>query len=240
MLGTEPLTPPPSPPAGKLALPASAPARLPTWVVVTFVLAIVLAAATFGLMGYRLFGSGSTVTQVVLSGHVLAGANAAVPVANAVVHLQENGVSGSLAVLQVVTDATGSYEFVVAPGATYTIWATLGMHWGMALGPLVTKTMPAQPAVNLDLTVAASDVFGVVVDNRTGLPIAGATMSIADPSGSWWCCQSTDLNGSYLLWTITPGTYTLTASAPGYASLTATAYVASTSTSVLEVLRLAP
>jgi hypothetical protein len=206
---------------------------------VALLLVIILIATSFGAIIYLSAGRGPVPRFVTLTGRVLAGAYGLVPVALAVVHITP--VSGGGSTSDVTADGAGYYEYTALAGTTYTVWATLGTHWGTATGPSVTESMPGAPStVVLNLTIPASDVTGGVRDGNTTSPIVGASMSIADPGGSWWCCQLTDANGRYILWTIAPGTYTLTAAASGYNATTLTVYVGSMAATAALDFSLAP
>ncbi len=200
---------------------------MPRGLLVAIILAVASIVATSGAVVYVLtlpggpFSGGNPFATVTVTGHVFAGANAAVPVDHAAVYMQ----SGS-GVLEVFTDASGVYVFNATPGTSYIAWATLGTHWGSATSSPASKTMPTTSSVvTLDFLVPASDVTGVVKSATTGLPISGAMMSIADPSADWWCCQYTGSDGRYLLWAITPGSFNVSAAAPGYGTMYATVSV---------------
>ncbi len=216
---------------------------MPAGLVVLIILGAVAAASATGILVYLVVGGANSGTggtpspgaNVTVTGHVLAGANQAVPVGNAVVHVENS--SGVIA--QIITGPSGSYELRARRGATYTFWATLGVHWGLATGPETVRTMPlTAPTVNLDLAVPASDISGTVIDRSTGLAITGATISIADPSGDWWCCQITGASGAYLLWTITPGPYNVSAAASGYTTAYTMVFIPSMYSSELHVFSL--
>ena len=194
---------------------------------------LVLALAGVAFLGYVLLGDlvpggTSQVVNVTVSGIVTAGQYAAVPVPSAVVHVTVASGPGSGGSLSVITDASGAYQFVAQSGSTYSLYASLGIHWGTVSGSPVTRTiLGTTPAVSVELTVPASDIFGTITNASSGLPIGGATLSLSDPSESPWCCQVTGPDGTYLLWGISTGTYTLSVSAPGYATAYANPYVPS-------------
>lgn len=209
-------TPPPYPPG----MPAPRP-TMPTGLLVAIILAVASIVASSGIVAYVLVTSptpligGTPPTSVTVSGYVLAGAGESVPVGNAVVTMGSSAAGPT----QVITDASGFYQLTGLPGATYRFSATLGIHWGSATGPTSVVTLPTtSPSAHLDLVVPASDITGTVTSAATGAPLAGATMSIADPSGNWWCCQYTGSDGRYLLWTISAGMYNVSAAAGGLAT----------------------
>ncbi len=209
------------------------PKRPPAGLVIALVVALVLALAGVAFLGYVLLGGWvpggtSAGSNVTVSGIVTAGQSAAVPVPSAVVHVTVESGLGSGGSLNLVTDAAGAYQFIAHSGSTYNLYATLGIHWGTVSGSSVTRTiLGTTPPASVGLTVPASDIYGTVTNARSGLPIGGATMSLADPSGSPWCCQVTSPDGTYRLWAISTGTYTLSVSAPGYAMASANPYVPS-------------
>lgn len=74
--------------------------------------------------------------------------------------------------------------------------------------------------ISINFTVNATEMVGsiggTVKDSSTGLPIKDATVSI----GSTYSA-TTDVNGSYILYSVKAGDYTATASAAGYKSASA-------------------
>lgn len=212
------------------------------------VLAAVVVVAFVGLVyvGYVLLAGpvprGATpFTNVTVSGIVTAGENAAVPVPAAVVHIAVTSDSGGGGALSVIADASGAYEFEARAGSTYDLYAALGIHWGTATGSTVTRTIAGTtPAVSVDLTVPASDIYGTVTNASSGLPIGGAALGVTDPSGSPWCCQISGPDGTYLLWGISTGFYTVSATAAGYTASSAHPYVSSMYSSSRADLPLTP
>ncbi len=229
-----PPTPPaPGPQPQYYLLRPPPPKPIPGGLIVALVVVLVLALVGVAFLGYSLMsgptdGGGAQVTNVTVSGVVTAGQNAGVPVPDAVVHIALVSGTGSGGSLNLVTDAAGVYTFVARAGSTYSLYATLGIHWGTATGSTVTRTiLGTTSTTTLDLTVPASDIYGTVTNATSGLPIGGAIMSLSDPSGSPWCCLVVNASGTYLLWGISAGTYTVSASAVGYVSAYATALVPS-------------
>ncbi len=187
--------------------------RMPTGLLIALVLAVASIVATAGIFAYVFLGrSLAGVPTATISGHVLAGGAAMVPVSNAVVTMTASSGTSD----RTVSDASGGYSLAAVPGVSYTLWATLGTHWGSATSLLAYVTSGSAGTVSQDLLVPASDISGAVLSRATGAAIRGATMSLAEPAGDWWCCQITGLDGRYRLWAITAGTYNVSVSASGY------------------------
>ncbi len=204
--------------------------------VAVLVLAFVVGVASFAAVTYWLTGPGYQSVGVKVNGQVAAGANAAVGVANAVVYISFG--SPTMTTVSAVTNADGGFAFSAYPGVTYTMYAVLGTAWGTATSSTVTKTMPQSGTVDVTLVIHASDIQGTVTDASTGQPISGAQMQLSDSYGNQWCCSWTGSDGSYLLWTLSPGTYTVYVTASGYTPASAAVFINSTATSQVQDFQL--
>jgi EmrB/QacA subfamily drug resistance transporter len=108
------------------------------------------------------------------------------------------------------TGADGAYQ-IGAPGpGVYTLIAMAGAHEPRA----VAVHVDGHP-VKLDvLLVGAARLTGTVRAAGSGMPIGGATVTLADSRGEIVAAQSTGAAGRYLLAELVPGRYTLAVSGP--------------------------
>ncbi len=142
-----------------------------------------------------------------------------VPDANSVVILQQD-MGGVIVNFALKTNATGYWHFFAEPGATYTLSAS----FSNALGTVSkseqipsSDTGTAETGGNITVSpiyIGAGDVTGRVTDSANGYPISGATVSLADSSGS--VSTKTNSNGYYTIYYPISTTYSMSASASGY------------------------
>jgi EmrB/QacA subfamily drug resistance transporter len=110
------------------------------------------------------------------------------------------------------SDADGSYQVSApAPGA-YTLIAMAASHQ-----PHASAVRVGDQPVELDVRLSgASGLSGTIRAAGTGAPLAGATVTLADPRGEVVAARSTDELGRYQIADLAPGRYTLALSAPAY------------------------
>jgi hypothetical protein len=108
------------------------------------------------------------------------------------------------------TGPDGAYR-IQAPGAgTFTLIAMANSHQPHASAVRID----GQP-VELDVLLAgASRLTGTVRTTGTGMPLPGATVTLADLRGEGVAAGRTDDAGRYLIEDLAPGRYTLALSAP--------------------------
>ncbi len=75
----------------------------------------------------------------------------------------------------------------------------------------------------LSLTVNPGTLQGMVVNQRTGNPIAGATVKVTDFTSAVVATVLTESSGNYALFTLSPGQYQVTAAAPNFSTQIASA-----------------
>jgi hypothetical protein len=110
------------------------------------------------------------------------------------------------------TEADGSYRVQTPGSGVYTLVAVAPAHQ-----PHASTVMVAGQPADLDVVLAgASSLAGTVRVAGTGVPVPGATASLADEGGEVMAVGQTDESGRYLLPDLTAGRYTLAVSAPGY------------------------
>ncbi len=76
---------------------------------------------------------------------------------------------------------------------------------------VLSSTVPAAAQAE------SATISGLVVDGRSALPVAGATVTLSQ-AGTSVASSTTDSGGRYQLSSINPGVYAVTVGAPGYAS----------------------
>jgi EmrB/QacA subfamily drug resistance transporter len=108
------------------------------------------------------------------------------------------------------TGPDGAYT-IPAPGSgTYTLIAMANSHQ-----PYASAVRVAGQPVELDVLLAgASRLTGTVRAAGTGVPLSGATVTLADLRGEVVAAVRTGPSGEYLIEDLAPGRYTLAVSAP--------------------------
>jgi EmrB/QacA subfamily drug resistance transporter len=107
--------------------------------------------------------------------------------------------------------ADGSYQVSAPAPGPYTLIAMAASHQ-----PYASAVRLGDRPVDLDVLLpGASRLAGTVRTAGTGAPLAGATVTLADPRGEVVAARSTDDQGRYLIADLAPGRYTLALSAPG-------------------------
>lgn len=131
------------------------------------------------------------------------------------------------------TPLIGLFDFFNVPVGTYVL--TIGRNgYGT-----VTRTVVVSAGTNdlgyIDLTptIQTGNAIGLVLDNTTSMPVAGATVAIGPYTGL------TDASGGFGIGNITPGAYTLTVVANGYQTYSASVNIVSGGND-LGVIRLTP
>jgi EmrB/QacA subfamily drug resistance transporter len=110
------------------------------------------------------------------------------------------------------TEADGSYRVQTPGSGVYTLVAVAPAHQ-----PHASTVMVAGQPADVDVVLAgASSLAGTVRVAGTGVPVQGATASLADDEGDVVAVGRTDETGRYLLPELGAGSYTLAVSAPGY------------------------
>lgn len=118
-----------------------------------------------------------------------------------------------------LTDAAGKYTLNDVPAGSYTISAVaegylLSAPVGVALVPggtaQVALTCAAEP------TLALGAIAGVVSVAGTGVPLAGAKVSLMDGTSTVLASTYTVADGEFVFYDVADGIYTLMVSADGY------------------------
>jgi hypothetical protein len=122
------------------------------------------------------------------------------------------GATISYAGASTVTDISGAYSLPKAPLGTYQLSAAITGYIGQS--QTVTVNPAATTTQAFSLVPLPGSIGGVVSDARTGLPVAGATVSYTGGQAV------TDSTGAYLLDNPGEGTFDVTADATGYTSQT--------------------
>ena len=121
------------------------------------------------------------------------------------------------------TDSDGHYQIANVPAGTLTLaaaragYSQANASTRLSAGGLALFSAPLTP---VDRPVTA--IAGVVLDGRTGEPVAGATITL---SGASALSAVSDANGAYYIEGLNSGTHELQVSAPGYEMVSATARV---------------
>ncbi len=106
----------------------------------------------------------------------------------------------------------GWYQVAAPTPGAYTLIAMAPAHQ-----PHAAAVQAGDQPVDLDVLLSgASRLAGTVRAAGTGAPLAGATVTLADPRGEVVASRSTDEQGQYLVADLAPGRYTLALSAPGH------------------------
>jgi subtilisin family serine protease len=133
------------------------------------------------------------------------------------------------------TASDGSYTMALSAG-TYTVTASHGLYnsrtvSGVAITVNVTTTQ------NFALTrLPTGTLTGVVTDQASGLPLAGAAVTVSGPTSA---STSTNANGRYTF-TLPAGTYSVTASMALYHARTVSGVVVQTNLTTTQNLALLP
>jgi hypothetical protein len=111
--------------------------------------------------------------------------------------------------------ASGFYSMTLAGSQSYTLTASALLHTNrsQSISPRGSAT------VNFDLvaTTSSGGIAGWVQNYDTRAPIAGATV-VVETAGNPW--TTTDANGYFQIFNLTPGVYTATAAADLYSPVT--------------------
>ncbi|MDR0276157.1 MAG: carboxypeptidase regulatory-like domain-containing protein [Burkholderiaceae bacterium] len=190
---------------------------------------ITLVAGPGNLFSPTLYAIGVTPPAASLQGVVVNAAGAAIPSASVALG---GGVT-------VATDADGKFAFTnQAAGAFALTISTTGYASVTVTGSLVAGvndvgkiTLPPPPPLP-----TTGDMRGKVVDQSTGLPIAGATVQLVENSSS----ASTASDGRFAFGGVAPGAYTLRASALGYRAASGSVPVVAGQVTDLGSIALAP
>ena len=122
------------------------------------------------------------------------------------------GATISYAGASTVTDISGAYSLPKAPLGTYQLSAAITGYTGQS--QTVTVNAAATTTQPFSVVPLPGSIGGVVSDARTGLPVAGATVSYSGGQ------VVTDTTGAYLLDNLGEGTFDVSADATGYTSQT--------------------
>ncbi|HWG15605.1 MAG TPA: MFS transporter [Streptosporangiaceae bacterium] len=107
--------------------------------------------------------------------------------------------------------ADGSYQVSAPVPGPYTLIAMAASHQ-----PFASAVRLGDQPVDLDVVLpGASRLAGTIRTAGSGTPLAGATVTLADPRGEVVAARSTDAGGRYLIADLAPGRYTLALSAAG-------------------------
>ena len=133
-------------------------------------------------------------------------------------HATETG-AGDYAANETVTIHAGTRT-----GYRFTGWTTSdGVTFADATQATTTFTMPAQAvtvtatwATDFDLDPGMGGIYGYILRDENGAPLAGAVVVIRNAAGAVVLSTITSADGSYEVLNIAPGNYTIAVSRAGY------------------------
>jgi len=134
--------------------------------------------------------------------------DAGVPIPGAVVQ----ALSAGLVKAAAVTDSTGAYSLLVAPG-TFDLQASL--IYGVTT-TVTSKSVGANGSVAVNISMAKMGSISGTVSDSIGSPVANATITVTATGFS--AGAITDVNGAYHTIGISAGTYSVSATAAGSAT----------------------
>ncbi|MFC4098834.1 carboxypeptidase regulatory-like domain-containing protein [Paenibacillus xanthanilyticus] len=150
------------------------------------------------------------------------------PIPNAFIEVRLLRANG-IAVATGFTDASGNFAVDSLPPGSYTVIATAaGFQTNGA-----TVMLEAAETENASIALLPNPGFvaGTVFNTATGLPLAGATVRIADANGFLYDLVVTDSGGAYTVRGLPPGNYIVSAFADGFQGQIIGAIVQSDTTS---------
>jgi hypothetical protein len=125
--------------------------------------------------------------------------------------------TGPGAPISTVTAADGTYSFPRMPAGAYTITVTPPGDFIVSGPGSQPVTLTTADVPNIDFALAKTGSISGTVDDTTGKPVPGATVTVTGPGGTR--PLATDAGGAYGLGSLAPGTYTVTLALPaGYTS----------------------
>ncbi|NGY75506.1 hypothetical protein F6Y02_00825 [Bacillus megaterium] len=137
------------------------------------------------------------------------------------------------------TNQSGVYQYQnLAPGS-YRLIATANNFGAVTQDTQVTSE--ATTTLNFNLTPGPGTITGSVFNQQTGAPIAGASIAIRQfsPFGPIISTITTNIQGQFTVFNLTPGAYTAVASDPNFGTESASTLVQSNSVSTV-LLNLSP
>ncbi|MCL6580024.1 MAG: carboxypeptidase regulatory-like domain-containing protein [Firmicutes bacterium] len=141
---------------------------------------------------------------------------------------------GGAPVTTVLTDPDGGYEVRGLAVGSYVLSFRAAEH--QSVTQAVEVTQPGEVlTVDAALPLLPAAVSGTVTDAATGVPLAGATVTVQSPDGTFLGSTVTDPAGAYSVGDLWAGTLTVTASLEGYARRSGTASPGPGETSVLDL-----
>ncbi|MFS0766942.1 carboxypeptidase regulatory-like domain-containing protein [Peribacillus phoenicis] len=135
----------------------------------------------------------------------------------------------------VVTDQNGRYLVNnLAPGNVRVVASASD------LGTVVQETVIAanvQTLLDFDLIPNPGRISGTIINQQTGLPLSGVSITIRQfsPTGPIAASSATDGNGAFTIPNLAPGSYTVLASYPGFGTQAGSTTVSSGETSVIQL-----
>ncbi|GAB1765757.1 carboxypeptidase regulatory-like domain-containing protein [Priestia megaterium] len=137
------------------------------------------------------------------------------------------------------TDQSGVYQYQnLAPGS-YRLISTANNFGSVTQDTQITSE--AITSLNFNLTPNPGTITGGVFNQQTGAPIAGASIAIRQfsPFGPIVATITTNIQGQFTVFNLTPGAYTAVASEPNFGTESASTLVQSNSVSTV-LLNLSP
>lgn len=144
------------------------------------------------------------------------------PIAGANVSLSPTGKS-------TLTGANGYFSIGVDPGS-YTVTASSPTYNSASQSVTVVTGQKVTMTFRLVSIAAYGSLNGKVIDSVTGVPIAGATVTLSDG-----LIRTTDLNGNFSYAIVLNGTYTVTVSAPTYVTQTKSVTITPNHTTYVQI-----
>ncbi|WP_281658304.1 carboxypeptidase regulatory-like domain-containing protein [Halobacillus sp. Cin3] len=114
------------------------------------------------------------------------------------------------------TDADGNFILNNLAAGSYNVTASASGFGSVSTSVLLESGNTT--AVVLSLSPNPGEVAGSVSDRMTGEPLGGASVEIFDETGAFILSTSTNSNGNFSAFGLSPGNYTAMASLEGYSS----------------------
>ncbi|MEI2325688.1 carboxypeptidase regulatory-like domain-containing protein [Priestia megaterium] len=138
-------------------------------------------------------------------------------------------------VATVQTDQNGFYQIQTLSPGSYRVIATI-QNFGSVSGD--TQVNPeATTELNFTLVPNPGTITGVIYNEQTGSPIAGASIAVRQfsPVGPIIATTTTDSRGQFTVLNLTPGAYTIVVSEPNFGSQASSTLVQSDQVSTVLV-----
>ncbi|MCM3630196.1 carboxypeptidase regulatory-like domain-containing protein [Paenibacillus glycanilyticus] len=186
---------------------------------------VTLAIAETRILNAVLLPNPGTVTGTITN------AQTGAPLAGVLVEVLDNRNS---ILSSTLTNAAGSYIIAsLSPATNDRLRISADTFVAQVIGFSISAGQTK--VVNAALSPVAGNLTGIITDEITGLPLAGASIRVFTAEGITLQTTSTAVDGSYTIPSLAPGSYSIVIAEEGYAGQTIGAMINAASTTTLNV-----